>query len=80
MYKLKLIFITILVIAVITFITFNVHITNIYIPFIKPVQIRVISLLLIGFFLGSATVVSIILLDRNNKKKSPKNYGATIND
>jgi len=88
MSKLKLISIIILVIIIITFVTYNVHTIDIYIPFIKPVQIRVISLLLIGFLLGSGTVVAIIMLerynkkiiDRYNKKNSKKNYRATIND
>ena len=68
MSKLKLISIVILVIIIITFVTYNVHITEVYIPFIKPVQIRVIFLLLIGFLLGSSTVGAIIMLDRHNKK------------
>ena len=88
MFKLKLISIIILVIIIITFVTYNTHTIDVYIPFIKPVQIRVIFLLLIGFLLGSGTVAAIIMLerynkkiiDRYNKKNSKKNYRATIND
>jgi len=68
MFKFKLIFIILLVIAIIAFVTYNMHTTNINIPLIKPVQINVISLLLIGFLLGSATVFVIIMLDRYNRK------------
>jgi len=88
MFKFKLISIIILVIIIITFVTYNTQIIEINIPFIRPVQIRVIFLLLIGFLLGSGTVVAIIMLerynkkiiDRYNKKNSKKNYRATIND
>ena len=88
MFKFKLISIIILVIIIITFVTYNTHTIEINIPFIRPVQIRVIFLLLIGFLLGSGTVVAIIMLerynkkiiDRYNKKNSKKNYRATIND
>ena len=68
MSKLKLISIIILVILIITFVVYNAHITDVYIPFIKPVQIRVIFLLLIGFLLGSGTVCAIIMLNKHNKK------------
>ena len=68
MSKIKWISITILVIAIITFVVYNVHTTNIYIPFIKPVEIKVIFLLIIGFLIGSVTVSVIIILDRHNKK------------
>jgi len=89
MSKFKLISIVILAIVIITFVTYNVHTVDVNIPFIKPVQIRVIFLLLIGFLLGSGTVVTIVMLDRHNKKiierynkknSSKKNYGTTIND
>ena len=88
MFKFKLISIIILVIIIITFVTYNTQIIEINIPFIRPVQIRVIFLLLIGFLLGSGTVVAIIMLERYNKKiierynkkNSKKNYRATIND
>ena len=89
MSKVKLISITILVIVIITFLTYNMQIIDIYTPFFKPVKIRVISLLFIVFLLGSGTVVAIVMLDRHNKKiierynkknSSNKNYGTTIND
>lgn len=89
MSKYKLISITILVIVIITFITYNMHIIDIYTPFFKPVKIRVIFLLFIGFLLGSGTVVAIVMHDRHNKKiieqynkknSSKINYGTTIND
>jgi uncharacterized integral membrane protein len=72
MSKFKLISLIILVITITLFVTYNDHTVDIYIPFIKPVQIRVIFLLLIGFLSGSITVVTIIILDRYNKKKSQK--------
>jgi len=68
MFKFKLTFIILLVIAIITFVTYNMHTTNINIPLIKPVQINVIFLLLIGFLLGSGTIIVMIMVDRYNKK------------
>ena len=68
MSKVKLVCITILFVALVVFITYNMHITNFYIPFIKPVQIRVIFLLLIGFLLGSATVLGMVMYNGHKKK------------
>ena len=74
MSKFKLIFVILILIVIITFVTYNDHTTDIYIPFMTPMQVRVIFILLIGYLLGSATVVAIVILDRyNNKKKSQKN-------
>ena len=54
---------------------FNTQPANMYIfPFMRPVQINVISLLLIGFLAGTTIWFIIILRDRhNNKKKSKRN-------
>ena len=59
----------------VTFVSFNMQPTNMYIfPFMRPVQISVISLLLIGFLFGTTIWFAIILRDQhNNKKKSEKN-------
>ncbi len=74
MSKFKLISVILILIVIITFVTYNDHTTDIYIPFMTPMQVRVIFILLIGYLLGSATVVAIVILDRyNNKKKSQKN-------
>ena len=74
MSKFKLISVILILIVIITFVTYNDHTTDIYIPFMTPMQVRVIFLLLIGFLSGSITVVTIVILDRyNNKKKSQKN-------
>ena len=55
----------------ITFVTFNMRLTNMYIfPFMKPVQINVITLLLIGFLFGTTIWFVIILRDQHNNKKS----------
>lgn len=70
MFKFKVISIIILVLAIIIFVIYNMQTIEVNFPIIRPVQIKVISLLLIGFLLGSATVVAIVMLDRNNKKKS----------
>lgn len=89
MSKFRLISITILVIVIITFLTYNMQIIDIYTPFFKPIKIRVIFLLFIVFLLGSGTVVAIVMLHRHNKKiierynkknSSKNNYGTTIND
>ena len=70
----KFIVIFILVIMFVVFVSFNMHVTNIYFPLIKPMQINVISLLLIGFILGSSIWFIIILREKyNNKKKNTKN-------
>lgn len=74
MSKFKLISVILILIVIIAFVTYNDHTTDIYIPFMTPMQVRVIFILLIGYLLGSATVVTIVILDRyNNKKKSQKN-------
>ena len=67
---------------IITFVTCNMHITNLYVPFLKPVEIHVISLLLIGFLLGSTIWFVLILQDQhnNNKKKSKKVMKQYYND
>jgi len=70
MFKFKVISIIILIIAIIIFVIYNLQTIEVNFPIIKPVQIKVVSLLLIGFLLGSVTVFAIIILDRNNKKKS----------
>jgi len=70
MFKFKVISIIILMLAIIIFVIYNMQTIELNFPIIRPVQIKVISLLLIGFLLGSATVFTIIMLDRNNKKKS----------
>lgn len=72
MFKFKVISIIILVFAIIIFVIYNMQTIEVNFPIIKPMQIKVISLLLIGFLLGNATVLTIIMLDRNNKKKSSK--------
>jgi len=72
MFKFKVISIIILVLAIIIFVIYNMQTIEVNFPIIRPVQIKVISLLLIGFLLGNATVLTIIMLDRNNKKKSSK--------
>ncbi|MBA7667963.1 hypothetical protein ES703_76065 [subsurface metagenome] len=68
MSKFRLISIIISVIVIITFVTYNMHIIDIYTPFFRPVQIRVIFLLFIVFLLGSGTVVAIVMLNGHNKK------------
>ena len=71
--KFKYITIFILVIMIIAFVTCNMHVTNLYVPFLKPVEIHVISLFLIGFLLGSTIWFVLIIQDQhNNKKKSKK--------
>ena len=70
MFKFKVITIIVLMLAIIIFVIYNMQTIEVNFPIIRPVQIKVISLLLIGFLLGSATVFTIIMLDRNNKKKS----------
>ena len=59
----------------VAFITLNLELTHIHIfPFMRPVQINVITLLLIGFLFGTTVWFVIILRDQhNNKKKSKKN-------
>lgn len=70
MFKFKVISVIVLVLAIIIFVIYNMQTIEVNFPIIRPVQIKVISLLLIGFLLGSATVVAIVIFDRNNKKKS----------
>ncbi len=70
----KYVLIFVLVIMLAAFVTFNMHLTNMYIfPFMRPVQINVITLLLIGFLLGTTVWFVIILRDQHNNKKSKKN-------
>ena len=58
----------------VTFVAFNLELTHIHIfPFMRPVQINVITLLLIGFLFGTTVWFVIILRDQYNNKKSKKN-------
>ena len=57
----------------VAFVSFNMELTHIHIlPFMKPVDCNVITLLFIGFLAGTTIWFIIILRDQHNNKKKSK--------
>ena len=57
-----------LLIFMVIFVVYNMHSTEIHYPFMGQGQVKVISLIFIGFLIGGGTVFLITLLGRIVKK------------